>query len=232
MKKLLLVLIIIILVVAGGIFYLLQPKNLGISYAQADQAAIYQKLGTKFEALTPNTATTGGKSLIFSGSHPVDQTFSSQEITAAADNRHEQYSSFPFDKVQIRVNTDGSVEGSGMVQLNDLIGYLVDLGVSEELINQGVTKFKIPNTNLPVYLKVSGSITNNQSSLTVANAQIANISVPSDLINQYGPALNGLVEMVIKDRQPSYNIETLEVVNGQVHFKGAAPDKEQALRNF
>ena len=231
MKKLLLVLIIIILVVTGGIFYLLQPKNLGVTYAQADREAIYQKLGTSFEALAPGAATTESKSLIVSGSLPVDQTFNSQELTAAADNRHEQYASFPFDKVQIRVNADGTVEGSATVHLKNLINYLVDLGVSEDLVNQGVEKFKIPNTSLPVYLKVSGSITNNQSNLTVHQAKVANIGVPADLINQYGPALNGLIESVIKDRQPSYNIETLNVANGQIHFKGTAPEKEQAKRN-
>ena len=62
-------------------------------------------------------------------------------------------------------------------------------------------------------------------------ARVANINVPQDLINQYGPALNGLIESVIEDRQPSYNIETLKVENGLVHFQGTAPDKEQALRN-
>jgi len=230
MKKLLLVPVVIILIVAGGIFYLLQPKSLGVAYAEADLDSIYQKLGIDFEPLVPSTAIGMGKSLIASGSHPVDQTFSSQELTAAADNRREQYSSFPFDKVQIRVNADGTVEGSGTVNLQGLTGYLVDLGVSEELVNEGVAKFKIPNTNLPVYLKVSGSIANNQSNLTVHQARVANINVPQDLINQYGPALNGLIESVIEDRQPSYNIETLKVENGLVHFQGTAPDKEQALR--
>src|SRR3990167_2512091 len=230
MRKLLLVPVVIILIVAGGIFYLLQPKSLGVAYAEADLDSIYQKLGTDFESLVPSTANGVGKSLVVSGSHPVDQTFSSQELTAAADNRREQYSSFPFDKVQIRVNADGTVEGSATVNLKNLINYLVDLGVSEDLVNQGAEKFKIPNTSLPVYLKVSGSITNNQSNLTVHQAQVANIGVPADLINQYGPALNGLIESVIKNRQPSYNIETLNVANGQVHFKGTAPEKEQALR--
>ncbi len=223
-------LLILAIVVVGVFFYLRQPKNLGVTYNQADLKSIYGKLKVVFEPLPTNAGTE--KTLIVSGAHPVDATFSSQELTAAADNRRKNYIYFPFRNVQIRVNSDGSVEGSGTVNFKDAVNYLVALGVSYQDIVKAAAKFKVPNADLPVYLKVSGTILNNLGHLSVQSVSIANIPVPQGLVNQYGPAINDLVESVIKDRQPSYNIEKLEVQNGKVHFKGTSPNIEQAARSL
>ena len=93
-------------------------------------------------------------------------------------------------------------------------------------------KFNIPNANIPVYLKVAGSIAGNTSRITVQQAQIARISIPKNLMTQYGPALNGLIDSIIRSRQPSYNIQKLDVENGMVRFVGSAPDKEQAVKKL
>lgn len=230
MKAILLFLLSVVVLIGGGVWYLLQPKSLGISYTPADLSSMYKKVGVTFEPLPAGTPP--GKSLIVSGSHPVDQTFSSAELTAAADNRHSEYAYFPFRHVQIRVNADGSVEGSATVNYSDAVRYLVALGVSSEDIAEGAKKFNIPNASLPVYLKVSGSVAGNTSSITVHQAQIARISIPENLVTQYAPALNGLIDSIIKMRQPSVNIQKLGVKNGTVHFVGTAPDKEQAVKSF
>lgn len=230
MKAILLFLLGIVVLIGGGVWFLLQPKSLGISYTPADLSSMYKKVGVSFEPLPAGSPS--NKSLIVSGSHLVDQTFTSSELTAAVDNRHREYAYFPFRNVQIRVNADGSVEGSATVNYSDAVRYLVALGVSSEDIAEGAKKFNIPNANLPVYLKVAGSITGNTSRITVQQAQIARISIPQDLVTQYGPALNGLIDSIIKARQPSINIQKLNVENGTVHFVGSAPDKEQAMKNL
>ncbi len=51
-------------------------------------------------------------------------------------------------------------------------------------------------------------------------------------MTQYGPALNGLIDSIIRSRQPSYNIQKLDVENGMVRFVGSAPDKEQAVKKL
>ena len=218
------------LLIGGAFFYFSQAKNLGITYTQADLKSMYSKLDVKFEALPTNSGT--GRTLIVSGAHPVDQYFNSSELTAAADNRRKQYIYFPFRNVQIRVNRDGSVEGTAIVNYNDAVNYLVVLGVSYQDVVKAAAKFKIPNINIPVYLKASGSIINNLGHVNIQSANIANIPVPQNLVDQYGPGINDLVESVIKERQPSYNIEKLEVQNGKVHFKGTSPDVEQAVRSL
>jgi len=228
LKFLLIFFVIIFVLAAAGIYYILQPKSLGIKYTEADLASFNQKIKVTPEALPTDTPL--GKTLMAIGSHPVDETFTSEELTAIADNRHKTYVYFPFNKVQIRVNSDGSVEGSATVNFQDAVNYLMALGVSAADIEAGAAKFKIPKAAFPVYLKVSGNVERNKSNITVANAKIANIPIPANLIKEYGPGINVLVESVIKDRQPSYNIEKLEVVDGRVRFKGTSPDREQTVR--
>ena len=227
MKIILSIFLILALLIGGGVYFLLQPKNLGITYADTDLKSITEKLKVTYESLPPGNPS--GKTLIASGAHPVDSTFSSRELTAAADNRYKQYVYFPFRNVQIRVNADGTVEGSAKVGFSDAVNYLVALGVSYDDVMEGAKKFKIPNASLPVYLKVSGTVENNQSNIKVDAAEISRIPIPQNLVNQYGPAINDLVEMVLEERQPSYSIEKLEVVDGKVHFKGTSPDKETAV---
>ena len=171
------------------------------------------------------------KTIIVSGSHPVDQSFSSAELTAAVDNRHNDYAYFPFRNVQIRVNPDATVEGSATINYQDAVNYLVSLGVSRAAIAEGTAKFKIPNADLPVYLKASGTIINNNSQINFAAAKIANINVPQNLITQFQPAVNGLIESIIQSRQPSYRIDKLEIVNNQIHFLGTAPNQEMAAKS-
>ena len=229
MKKFLLVLILFAALLAAAGWYLLKPKALGISYTQKDLDSIKQKVTVTFAPLPADAPAT--KTIIVSGAHPVDQTFTSAELTAAVDNRHNDYAYFPFRNVQIRVNPDGSVEGSGTINYQDAVNYLLTLGVSQKDITEGAAKFKIPNANLPVYLKASGAIINNDSQINFVTASIANINVPENLIKEFQPAVNGLIESVIKSRQPSYHIEKLEVVNGQIHFAGTAPDLEMAAKS-
>jgi hypothetical protein len=229
MKKFLLTLLFFVLLVAAGVWFIFQPKTLGVKYTKENIAAGYDKLDVTFESLP---ASKDGKTLILSGSHKVDQTFSSEELTAMADNRHGEYAYFPFRKVQIRVNADGSVEGSATVAFADAVKYLLALGVSSKDIEEGAKQFKIPNATLPVYLKVSGNIANNKSNISVSAAEVARIPVPTDMVQKYTPAFNSFIESVIKARQPSYNIETLTVENGAVYFVGTAPNKEQAVKTL
>lgn len=230
MKKLFFAVILFLALLAAAGWYLLKPKALGVSYTQKDLEQIKQKVAVTFAPLPADQAAT--KTIIVSGTHPVDQSFSSAELTAAVDNRHNDYAYFPFRNVQIRVNQDGTVEGSGTINYQDAANYLLTLGISQKDITEGTAKFKIPNASLPVYLKASGAIINNDSQVNFAAASIANISVPENLIKEFQPAVNSLIESVIKSRQPSYNIAKLEVINGQIHFAGTAPDLEMAAKSI
>lgn len=203
-----------------------KPKDLGIKYNDQTKKSAVSKLDVVFEQL-PKSST--NKSLELTGSHAVDQVFSSEELTALADTRQSQYKYFPFKQVQIRVNSDGSVEGSAILEFNTALSYLQTMGVSIEQVNTAVDKLKIIRGNLPVYLKGFGEVINNESRITIQSAQIARINVPQGYINTYGPAVNTLVDKVISSRRPNYDVQSLKVENGKIHFVGSSPDKEYAI---
>ena len=85
MKIILSIFLILAILIGGGVYFLLQPKNLGITYADKDLKSIRAKLEVTYESLPKGDPS--GKTLIASGAHPVDSTFSSSELTAAVDNR-------------------------------------------------------------------------------------------------------------------------------------------------
>src|SRR3989344_3964905 len=138
MKKLLIILVIITGLIGGGIYYLFQPKTLGIKYTPQDLESIKNKVNVNNESLPANTPLS--QSLVVSGSHPVEATFSSEELSAGANYRRSVYKYFPFKNVQIRVNNDGSVEGSAKVNFADGVNYLLTLGVSSSDIEKGAEK--------------------------------------------------------------------------------------------
>ncbi|KKS45085.1 MAG: hypothetical protein UV09_C0049G0016, partial [Candidatus Gottesmanbacteria bacterium GW2011_GWA2_42_18] len=83
MKKFFIFLIVIFILAGAVIFYLLQPKTLGIRYTAADLQSIKGKIKISNEPLPTNSPI--GQTLIVSGSHPVDASFTSEELTAIAD---------------------------------------------------------------------------------------------------------------------------------------------------
>lgn len=237
MKKLLVIillpLILIILVLGylglvpglAAVFGSNRPRDLGIKYSDKDQKTAVEKLQVKYGQLSPSATS---KDLVLKGSHPVDKSFTSQELTAMADTRQKQFALFPFKNVQIKINADGTVEGSAKLEFNTALNYLQTLGVSLEQINTAIDKFKILKGELPVYLKVSGTVVNNTSNIVVKTAEIARIPIPQSLVSQYGPSLNNLVEDILYQRKPYYDIKSLKVENGKVHFVGSSPDEEWA----
>ena len=202
-----------------------KPKDLGIKYSDSDKTTAVEKLQVKFSQLSPNAKEKG---LVLKGFHPVDKTFSSQELTALADTRQKQFGLFPFKNAQIKINKDGTAEGSAVLEFNTAVDFLQDLGVSLKQINQAVDKFKILKGEIPVYLKVSGDVSNNVSNIAVKSVEISKIRVPQPLVNLYGPNLNNLVEDVIAKRKPHYGIKSLKIEDGKVHFNGTSPDEEFA----
>ncbi len=203
-----------------------KPKNLGITYTAETKKSAISKLSIAYEQLPGENMK---DSLKFEGQHRVDQLFTSEEITALADTRQSQYKYFPFKNVQIRVNTDGTVEGSAVLEFNTALSYLQSLGVTLGDIQTAIEKLQIVRGDLPVYLKGSGEVVNNNSSIAIESVQIARFTVPQEYVKTYAPAINTLVENVISSRKPYYDIQLLKNEEGKIRFVGTAPDKELAI---
>lgn len=237
MKKILVIFTIIILIpiivlgylgVMPGIssaFGTNKPKNLGVNYSQQDLDSGNQKTQVEIASLPQSNSIS--ESLIYQGQHQVEMTLSSQEITAMANNSKWKYN--PLSQVQVKINNDGSAEASGYIDFQTAKSYALSFGVSATDIEKALEKFPIPQTKFAFYVKGKGSVNNDQIKLDIDQLKLANIPVPSNIVNQYlAPALNFVESKYLSN--DSVDIEKLENQNGQAYFKGTLPDKELSVQ--
>jgi len=153
-----------------------RPRDLGVTYTEADYAAARSKSQLEYEALPSDTSVE--QSLQRSGTRPVTATWSSAELSALMNDRPWRY--WPIKDVQLRVNNDGTAELSGVVMRDKLPGYGAAIGVPQAVIDT-VVKFLPPNPAF--YVKAKTSLTNNQvSDFDVQSVYLGKLSIPVDTL--------------------------------------------------
>ena len=202
-----------------------KPKDLGIKFSQKAYDAGYKKSQVKREAIIKSTGVKD--SLVLIGSHPVKDSFTSEELTAAAQKR--QWIYWPFEKVQIRFNQDGSGEASGVINMAKIFPYLSTLDVSAADVEKAMDKLKIPKTDLVFYIKVSGSVKNNQVNCKISRFELGRIPIPMSYISRYTPAINSFLENNVLGNRPAYEIKSMTIAGGRLLFDGKLPDIEATL---
>jgi len=137
-----LVVLIIIIVLVGGYFGLVpgvstlfgsdKPKDLGVTYTEADRLSGRAKAGWEVTELQPGLPLE--ESYISTGQNAVDASFNERELTAWANN---PWIYFPLSDCQVRVNDDNTVEFSGKLNIGMLRDWIDAMGVAEEYSEPG-----------------------------------------------------------------------------------------------
>ncbi|HEY31723.1 MAG TPA: hypothetical protein G4O10_01300 [Dehalococcoidia bacterium] len=224
-----LVVLIIIIVLVGGYFGLVpgvstlfgsdKPKDLGVTYTEADRLSGRAKAGWEVTELQPGLPLE--ESYISTGQNAVDASFNERELTAWANN---PWIYFPLSDCQVRVNDDNTVEFSGKLNIGMLRDWIDAMGVAEEyseLIDDYLRWFVWGNP--PFYIKLSASVANGQViNPQIYSAQVGRISVPQSLIESGLGELVGLVEWKLNNID-GFHVETAEVVDGGIRFVGTMP---------
>src|SRR3990172_2039941 len=121
---------VIILALAGyipglsNLFGANKPRDLGVTYTGQDFNSVREKSKITWETLPAGTSNSA--SIQFSGSHSVDTAWSSAEMTALLNNRPWNY--WPISNVQMKINSDGTAEMSGIINSEKLRGYATAIG--------------------------------------------------------------------------------------------------------
>lgn len=202
-----------------------KPKDLGIKISQAGYDSYYKKSGVKQEGLPANTGI--NESIKFIGKHPVRESFSSEEISSMTGLRKWIY--FPFTKTQVKFNSDGTAEASGVLKFNTGYQWLLAIGVAPANIEKGMAIAKIPKIDLPFYVKVNGSVKNNRVLTDIDQIQIGRVTIPQTFIKQYTPALERFIEDKFIRERPGVDIRSMEVIDSKVIFDGTLPDIEATV---
>jgi hypothetical protein len=234
MKKILLFgcLTIILLVVGTSVFIgwkvastiagKAKPHDLGQSATMEQAIAVQAKTQVTVTILPASSPLSG--SMRFEGSHPMTYELTSAELTALALS-HARYKYFPFKNIQIRINPDNSVEVSAVVDTMKAFSYATAIGFAASDLEKVMTDYHIPKSTIPVYVKGSGSVTNNRVSLELDAGDVAGIPVPMGLVNDKKPQIVGILEDMIRITT-GLNAKSITFSGSKVHFDGNVPERK------
>jgi hypothetical protein len=235
-KSFLIGLIIMALVVVLGLGYLGfipgvskilgsdRPKNLGITYTDADLKSITSK--NHVQRIVLESAPNIKSSFVLKGTQAIKNVFTDKEITARL-GQESDWSLNPFTDVQVKIGEDGVVEASGIVRVDRLKGYAQATGISLtgiEAISKGLDKYKIPKVSFPAYIKGNLSIENDRLNIDLSQLYLGKIPVPKALYSQ----AKGLFESFVYERLTSGGygslyVKSLSFSNGKMNFSGNIP---------
>jgi len=236
MKFLKILVLLVVLIILGGIGYVTylgfmpglsnlvganKPKDLGITYTKADFNKDIEKSVTKVEFT--NSLTDASKSIIFSGQKDLTQSFTSAEISSRLN-----YSSWvymPVANTQVRFNSDGTLEFSGNLVMNNLNGFINAIGgvgYTQADIEKGLGYLNIIKTDPPIYLKVKPTVINNQVTLSFSSATVGKMSIPLDKIDA-NSFMAGLTEKIMGEI-PGFNAKSVTITDNQMNFSGTVPE--------
>lgn len=168
-----------------------KPRDLGVHWSPADYDSAYRK--APIERSSPELYC-----LIcptnYSGTRPVDNTFSDRELSAWLSMQNAKYG--PIRDVQVKLNADGTAEMSGMY---------------------------VEGANTPFYVKGRIDRESSRSvSLDVTSLEVGRVPVPVDRVGEVNQAVNEAVNGLLSTVS-GLDIQQLEVQGGALHFKGTLP---------
>jgi len=152
-----------------------KPVDLGVKYTQEDFNKAHAQSGVGYEAIAGDPAASA--SISFAGSHEVNTSWTSAEITSLLNNRPWKY--WPIKNVQLRINPDNTIEMSGVYNEKKLEGYAAGIGTPQVVID----KLSILPAEAAFYGKGTAALSNNQvSKFDITSAKLNRIPIPTGIL--------------------------------------------------
>ena len=162
-----------------------RPRDLGIKYTAEDLKSCRSKSQVVYNTSLPTT-TDPIQSVKYVGKREVTQDFTSQELTASMNNQ--PWGNWPYKNAQLKFNTDGTGEISGVLIKSKVPGYAIKIGAPAEAANFAM-KF-LPNDPI-FYVKMKATLKDNKVDIfEPQDFQIGRISMPLNLFLAFkGPKI-------------------------------------------
>ncbi len=220
-----LVVVGIIAIALGFIFPgLIWVKDLGVTYTKADYQSFMNKLNIlKDDA--PTSGTADDYEYTYGELRDVEVEFTSEEITSFFNENRPSY--YPLKNVQVKINDDGTIEASGTAYVDYFLNEVLGGKYSREQINKEIPALGILPSNVNFYLKFSGSVANNRSSVNINIVEVQGIAVPNNYVTSM--EAKGTVETGLNNIMKDYNTKSgatfdrITVENSKIIFKGKVP---------
>jgi len=200
-----------------------KPRDLGIKYTQADYDSAGAKNGVKIQVIdsAPDIKT----SMVCKGSHQVNASFTSEELTARININSANWKYFPVKNVQIKINQDGTGEGSGLLLINRLAGFAQATGFADLDIKSVTSKLKFLRNQVPFYVKLGVTVKDGQAKLDVQKAELGRLGLPQDLATKYQSDINYNISRLLSAAAFSgLSVTSADLNGGKLNFNGKLPD--------
>lgn len=178
-----------------------KPRDLGVTFSEANYASGIAKVqGAK--VLNPEYLCIGCE-YTSNGSVPTKATFTASEFTAMLNKRNDGTIG-PASDIQIKFNSDGTIETSAMVDTTGMEG--------------------VPEIKGPMYAKGKiDSFTSKSITLDLESAEFGRVGVPSDQMPQVEQEVNNALKKVF-EQNPGLSINDIKVTESGVVFDGTLPE--------
>jgi hypothetical protein len=231
MKKILIVLLVL-LVLCGlcgvGLYFGYSKlmsnftQELGIAYSDSDATNFLFNNGL----LATNTCPTGTKCsetlATYVGTKDLDVTLTNEEGTALINQWVTLSKNAPFKNAQMRVNSDGTVDFMGTVDMNRVVNFGVASNIPVEIM-ETVKSFVSPlGETFPISAKGTLTITDNAVNANFTSIKSGFIPVPESMYSEQKSNIDSFIE----DRLnvvPGLSIKELSFSEGKTHFVGTVP---------
>ena len=198
-----------------------KPRDLGVKVTLEDSKKAQEMTGVILAELPSDTPVS--QSIKFEGKKDVKVSFDNVSGSAIMNNRPWKY--YPFYDVQVKIHPDGTIESSGMINMDKVFQYTESLGFATADVEKAMNDYKIPKMNLPYYIKGKGEVINNKVTLDVETVQAGRLSIPSSIISENQHRAIDVVETAI-NRLDGFYAKSLKVEDGKVVFDGTMAEKE------
>jgi hypothetical protein len=162
-----------------------------------------------------------GKYTIYEGSHNANLSLSSDEFSSLVQSGGWEFSEAATD-IQIKMDKDGKVEASALVNIDKLEKYLDNSGlVNTKDFKTYTDKIKVLEKNVPIYLAGTGEVVNNKVKLNLDSVKVGRLPMPMN--SESTGYLAQLLEKGINGI-PGFRVDSAKVEDGQLNFKGSLPN--------
>lgn len=234
LKVLFIIVVVIgIIVLALGFIFpgLLWNRDLGVDYSKADYDSILEKLSyIKDDAPSGDLSDYTYK---YGEVKDVDVALTSSELTAFFN--YNRPSSYPLKNVQVRVNSDGTIDAVGVANVDYFLNEFLASKYSKEEIESKIPLLGILPNNVNLSLKFSGMVTNNNSSIDLIDVRVQGISVPSSYINS-SEAISAITTGADKvmdkfSEKTGSSFTSISAIDSAIKFIGKVPSSLERIKN-
>jgi len=212
---------VIVIIIIGVIVVMTTSKDLGVRYTKADLESVNNKLGIRYVALpSSNDPLTSLKLL---GQKPIDTQITESELTALLNQPSTQWKNYPVSDVQIKINTDGSVEMTGKIIASRFEAYSEATNLPEKYKNLIADKTNLVPVNPSFDYKGNYEIKNGKLEGEMTELKIGPLTVPKDWTDNNEDFITGFVEDRINSA--GMHVESATFTGGKLDIKGNLPEE-------